>query len=158
MRPNATKLIRMLSPNRAREFMTLLQFYVSSRWLAAARPKLGSPYGCPGDMGADPIYAPRTLPRGCLEQILDLSVQILGNRERQLTTVRRKEARHRVIRQVHAIRALVNENRHGRIRRRIGSRLHHLFHDERIADEEAKTSRRLSTSVLLEDLADIETD
>src|SRR5262245_24174055 len=70
--------------------------------------------------------------RGRLEQPLDLRVEISRNLKRCLMPVGSQEARHGVVRQVHSISALVDENRDGRVRGGIGNSLRYFLHDERL--------------------------
>src|SRR5437899_1816554 len=71
-------------------------------------------------------------PRSRLEQVLDLRVEIPRDDESGLTPVRRDDARHRVVGQMHAIGALVNEDRHRCVQRGVWNGLRHFLHDERI--------------------------
>ena len=97
-------------------------------------------------------------PRRRLEQTLDLRVEIPGDRESWLTPVGSDEARHRVVGQVHAIRALVDEDRDRCVRCRVGNGPRHFLHDDRIADDEAEDLRPLSASFLAQDFAGVEPD
>ena len=97
-------------------------------------------------------------PRRRLEQTLDLRVEIPGDRESRLTPVGSDEARHRVVGQVHSIRALVDEDRDRCVRCCVGNCLRHLLHDERITDDEAEDLRPLSASFLTQDFAGVKPD
>src|SRR5258706_16022351 len=94
-------------------------------------------------------------PRSCLEQILDFRIEIPGNRERYVATVGRDETLHRVVGQMHAIGALVDEDCYRCVRCRVGNGPGHLLHDEWIADDEAQAPWPLSALFLAQDLADV---
>jgi hypothetical protein len=97
-------------------------------------------------------------PRRRLEQTLDLRVEVPGDCESCLTPVGSDEARHRVVGQVHAISALVDEDRDRCVRCCVGNGLHHLLHDERITDDEAEDLRPLCASFLTQDFAGVKPD
>src|SRR5262245_33023390 len=96
--------------------------------------------------------------RRCFEQTLDLNIQIPGDGKSGLAIVRSEQAGHRVVGKVHAVITLVNENRDGRVRRGVGDGLGHLFHDERITNDEAKHLESLSTMLFAQHLADVKAD
>src|SRR4029434_5145864 len=77
----------------------------------------------------DRVYGSRS-PRDRLEQGLNLRVESPSDNERRLTAVSCEEARHQVVGEVHAVGALVNEDRDRRVRRRVGNSLRHFLHDE----------------------------
>ena len=74
-----------------------------------------------------------------------------------LTSIGGDEARHRVVGQVHSISALVDEDRYRCVRCCVGNGLGHLFHDDRITDDEAKELRPLS-GFLAQDFAGVKAD
>ena len=86
--------------------------------------------------------------RGRLQQTLDFGVEISGDSECSITPVWGNETGHRVVEQVDSVGALVDEDRYRRIRCGIGNGLDHLFHDERISDDEAESPASLSASFL----------
>src|SRR5829696_6019255 len=78
------------------------------------------------------------LPRRRDQQTLEFRVEIPRDDENCLVPVWRKQARDRVVGQVHSIRALIDEKRHRRVGGGVGNDLRHFLHDERISNDEAE--------------------
>src|SRR5215469_14834444 len=95
-------------------------------------------------------------PRGRFKQILNLRIEVSGYRDNCLTPVGCKEARHRVVSEMHSVCAFVHQDCGRSVRRRVRNGLDHFLHDEWIPDDEAENPGALSASFLSQDFTHVE--
>ena len=92
-----------------------------------------------GDIVAsDQVWIEFDLSCGGSADIFDFEVEVAGNLQRISVAVWRQKACRLVVRQMDAIRTLIDENGHRRVGTGVGNVLRHLLHDQRIADQKAQ--------------------
>src|SRR5271155_3597820 len=94
--------------------------------------------------------------RGCSQNLFDLCVKFPRYFESIAVPIGSKIGGHPVIRDTHAIWALLNEDGYRRIRSSVNNMLHHFLHDQRIARNDAENSWLGGPILFLENLTVVE--
>src|SRR5580692_11124583 len=91
------------------------------------------------------------------EQRLDFGVQILCHFHGFRAAVGIQETGHGVVRKMHSVRPLVEQNRYRRVRTGVRNALDHFLHDQRIANDEPQDFWRRSSTFFAQDFTQVKT-